>query len=58
MRAEPWRSFLYVLAANTTSVDVLALPAAGQATRIQNVNFADAAKKLGVKLSMLAGRKC
>jgi len=33
--------FLYVLSANTTSVDVLALNGQGQATKLQTVNFGD-----------------
>jgi hypothetical protein len=45
------KDFLYILGANQTSVDVMSLPAAGKGVTIQNVNFAEAAKQLGVALS-------
>lgn len=43
--------FLYVLAANLTSVDVMSLQGKGQATSIQSANFAAAAKQLRVTLN-------
>jgi len=40
--------FLYVLSANATSIDVMSLPAAGKATKLQTVNFAPLAEKAGL----------
>jgi 6-phosphogluconolactonase (cycloisomerase 2 family)/LysM repeat protein len=40
--------FLYVLSANATSIDVMSLAAAGQATKLQTVNFAPLADKAGL----------
>jgi len=45
------KDFLYILAANASSVNVMALPAAGQATSLQNVSFTNPADELGVTLS-------
>jgi len=42
--------FLYVLSANATSIDVMSLPAAGQATKLETVNFAAMAAKAGLKV--------
>ena len=44
-------SFLYVLSANATSIDVMSLAAAGQATKLQTVNFAPLADKAGLLVS-------
>ncbi|KAF5313274.1 hypothetical protein D9619_003030 [Psilocybe cf. subviscida] len=43
--------FLYVLAANASSIDVLALPAPGKAKNIQKVDIAGPAKAAGIKVS-------
>jgi hypothetical protein len=43
--------FLYVLAANASSIDVLALPAPGKAKNIQKVDIAGPAKAAGIKIS-------
>jgi len=45
--------FLYVLSANATSIDVLALTAAGQATKLQTANFAPMALAAGLKVDPL-----
>jgi hypothetical protein len=44
-------NFLYVLSPNATTVNVLNVNTAGNATTIQNFNFASAAKKAGVTLN-------
>jgi len=44
-------NFLYVLSPNATTVNVLNVNTAGNATTIQNFNFASAAKKAGVVLN-------
>ncbi|KAF8197454.1 hypothetical protein BJ912DRAFT_1020787 [Pholiota molesta] len=43
--------FLYVLAPNATSIDVLALPAAGKATSIQKVDIAGPVRSAGITIS-------
>ncbi|PPQ85364.1 hypothetical protein CVT25_000652 [Psilocybe cyanescens] len=43
-------NFLYVLAANATTVNVLSVNTPGKATTVQNFNFASAAKAAGIKL--------
>lgn len=48
-------SFLYVLASNATSIDVLSLPAPGKATNIQKVDIAGPAKAAGIKISRFLG---
>ncbi|KAI0081947.1 hypothetical protein K474DRAFT_1586866 [Panus rudis PR-1116 ss-1] len=45
------KDFLYVLAANATSVDVLSLDAPGEAQNVGSFNFADAAKQAGLTIS-------
>jgi len=44
------KDLLYVMAAGATSVMVMSLDAPGQATPLQQFNFADEAKKAGVKI--------
>jgi hypothetical protein len=44
-------SFLYVLAPNATSIDVLSLPAPGQAASVQKVDIAGPAKAAGITIS-------
>jgi hypothetical protein len=43
---------MYVLAAGTTSIDVLALNAPGQAKNIQNLDFSGPASAVGLIISM------
>ena len=43
-------SFLYVLAPNATSVDVLALNGPGQAKQVSKLNFGAAAHQFGVPI--------
>uniref|UniRef100_A0A8H7Y8Z6 3-carboxymuconate cyclase n=1 Tax=Psilocybe cubensis TaxID=181762 RepID=A0A8H7Y8Z6_PSICU len=45
-------NFLYVLAANATTVNVLSVNTPGKATPVQNFNFASAAKAAGIKFGM------
>ncbi|KAM5535956.1 hypothetical protein V8D89_010396 [Ganoderma adspersum] len=45
------RDFVYVLAANTTSVDVLAIDSAGAATKLTALSFAGLAKAAGVTIN-------
>jgi len=45
--------FLYVLSANVTSIDVMSLPAAGQATTLQTVDFAPLADKSGLVINKI-----
>lgn len=44
-------SFLYVMAANATSIMVMSLDAPGKATPVQQFNFADVARQEGVSIS-------
>jgi hypothetical protein len=46
-----FRSFLYVLGANATQVQVVSLEGPGQAKTVQTVPIASAAKKAGLKIS-------
>lgn len=43
--------YMYILAANATSVDVLSLDAPGQAKRIQTLDLASPAKTAGITIS-------
>lgn len=43
-------SFLYVLSAGTTSIDVLALNAPGNATHLQTLDFGSLLKWSGIKV--------
>ncbi|VDB84799.1 unnamed protein product [Peniophora sp. CBMAI 1063] len=45
------KDFLYVNMANATSIAVFAVPAQGQAKKIQTLNLANAAKKAGLPLN-------
>jgi len=45
------KDFLYVLAANASSIDVMALPAPGQATTIQSLSFAAAMKSAKIPIN-------
>lgn len=47
-------SFLYVLAANATTVNVLSVNTPGKATTVQNFNFAAAAKAAGIKFGKMS----
>ena len=46
-----WHSFLYVNMANATSIAAFALPAQGQAKKIQQLNVGSAAAKAGLPIS-------
>lgn len=43
-------SFMYVLAANATSIDVLSLNAPGQAQQVQKLDIAGPARAVGLKI--------
>ncbi|KAF8577512.1 hypothetical protein K439DRAFT_552224 [Ramaria rubella] len=44
------KDFLYIMAANATSINVLSLDAPGQTTPVQQFNFADEARKAGASI--------
>jgi len=45
--------FLYVLSANATSIDVMSLPAAGQATSLQTIDFSPLAAQIGLAVNKI-----
>jgi hypothetical protein len=45
--------FLYVLSANATSIDVMSLPAAGEATSLQTVDFSPLAAQAGLVVNKI-----
>ena len=45
------RSFLYILAPNSTQIQVMSLNAPGQGKNLQNLDMASVAKAAGLKLS-------
>ncbi|KXN80753.1 hypothetical protein AN958_07861 [Leucoagaricus sp. SymC.cos] len=45
------KDFMYILAANATTIDVLSLDAPGQATNVQKVDLAGPARAAGLQLS-------
>lgn len=51
IRRSPPCSFLYVLAANKTSIDVLSLNSPGNAKSVGSFSFASAAKSMKVTIS-------